>query len=312
MKRQTLFADVLNTVTKYFKWLVLIIVVLICLSGIRSVKSGEVAVILRFGKITGDTYEKQVHEPGILFAFPYIIDEVITIPTGSVIEQTVSTHYTSSNMTTLRNNGYVITGDQNIALISASVKYVISDPIAYALYFKDISSVINAFVSNAIVEQAAIISVDTLLTSGKDAYGQAVLNNAQAKLSAVGAGITISTIELTNVSMPNEVRETYNMVNSATVQASTQIEQARQYRENLIPLARTTANKLISDENINYSSSVAAANSSLSEFWGLLDEYGYNSEAVRIRVYSDKTALAISKIGKVMMVGDGDSKIVIN
>ena len=120
-KKNSLFADILQTVTRYLLVLVAAVVIMICLSGIRVVKSGEVAMILRFGKLVGNTYEEQVHEPGLLFAFPYIIDEVITVPTGNVMEQVVTTHYTSGPMTSLRNNGYVITGDQNIAIISASV-----------------------------------------------------------------------------------------------------------------------------------------------------------------------------------------------
>ena len=80
-KKKTVLADILGSVTKYFLILVAVVVVCIALSGIRVVKSGEVALILRFGKLVGNTYEEQVHEPGLLFAFPYIIDEVITVPT---------------------------------------------------------------------------------------------------------------------------------------------------------------------------------------------------------------------------------------
>ena len=89
-KKNSLFADILQTVTRYFLVLVAAVVMMICLSGIRVVKSGEVAMILRFGKLVGNTYEEQVHEPGLLFAFPYIIDEVITVPTGNVMEQVVT------------------------------------------------------------------------------------------------------------------------------------------------------------------------------------------------------------------------------
>lgn len=312
MKRSALFIDILTTVTKYFKWLILVIVVFIALSGVRSVKSGEVAVILRFGKIVGDSYEEQVHEPGLLFAFPYIIDEVVMIPTGNVMEQKVTTHYTAGNMTSLRNNGYVITGDQNIAVVSASVKYVISDPVQYALRVSDITKLINAFVSNAMLEEAACRSVDALLTTEKDVYGQAVLNHAQAKLNAVGAGVTIGTIELTNVSMPNEVREIYEMVNSASVQRSTQLEQARQYRENLIPQAQSQADTLISSATSLYNQSIAAAKTDLSEFWGLLEEYRSNPDVVITRVYSAKVSEIIKKIGKVRVVQNGETKIVIN
>lgn len=311
-KKNNLFADILGTVTRYFLVLVAVVVVVICLSGIRVVKSGEVALILRFGKLVGNSYEEQVHEPGLLFAFPYIIDEVITVPTGNVMEQSVTTHYTSGTMTTLRNNGYVITGDQNIAVISASVKYVVSDPVAYALRVKNLPDMISAFVSTAMVNEAAGISVDELLTSGKDAFAKSVMERAQAKLSAVGAGVTIGTVELTTVSMPQEVRDTYEMVNSATVSANTQLEQAKQYRENLLPKARSQADTLIAEANALYSSSVAAAKADLAEFWGVQEEYALNPEVVRTRIYTTKVSEVFAKIGKVRIVQDGDTKIFIN
>ena len=309
-KKKTVLADILGSVTKYFLILVAVVVVCIALSGIRVVKSGEVALILRFGKLVGNTYEEQVHEPGLLFAFPYIIDEVITVPTGNIIEQKVTTHYTQGNMTTLRNNGYVITGDQNIAVISASVKYVISDPVAYALNVGDVQKLINAFVSNAMLDEAACVAVDDLLTEGKDAFATAVMQHAQSKLSEAGTGITIGTIELTNVSMPSEVRETYDAVNSASVQAATLIEQANQYRENQIPKAQSEANALVAQANADYSSAVAAANNDLAEFWGVLEEYSRSPDVVRTRLYSAKMSEALSKL-TIRMVGDGDVSIVV-
>lgn len=311
-KKKTLLSDILSSVTKYFLVLVCVVVVFIALSGVRIVKSGEVALVLRFGRLVGDTYEESVHEPGLLLAFPYIIDEVIMVPTGSVIEQTVTTHYTAGSMTTLHNNGYVITGDQNIAVISASVKYVISDPVAYALNVKDIEKIINASVSNAMIDEAACIAVDDLLTGGKDAYATAVMSRAQSKLSAAGTGVTLGSVELTNVSMPAAVKDTYDMVNSATVQAATQLEQAQQYRENLIPKAQSEANALVAQANSDQSAAVAAANTDLAEFWGVVDEYALNPEVVRTRLYSVKAAEALGKIGRIRVVQDGETKIVIS
>ncbi len=312
MKKTSLFAEILGSVTKYFLILVSVVLVLIAFSGVRIIDTGNVAVILRFGRLVGDTYDEQVHESGLLLAFPYIIDEVITVPTGSVIEQTVSTHYTSGNMTTLRRNGYVITGDRNIAVVSASVKYIISDPVAYALNIADISKLIDASVSSAMVSRAAGMGVDELLTSGKDAFAKDVLMAAQSKLDAAGAGVTIGTIELTDVGMPSEVRSTYDEVNSATVRAATLLEQAAQYRETLIPKAEAEANQLISSANSEYSSAVASANEKLSEFWGVLDEYKQNPELVGIRIYNAKLSEAVKRIGKVRVVQDGETRIFIS
>ena len=308
MKEKTIFGDVLATVTKYFLVLVIIVLLVIFFSGIRRVESGNVALVLRFGKLVGDTPEEQVHQPGLLFSFPYIIDEVIMVPTGSVIEKSVTAHFTPEGETTA-NGGYVITGDQNIAIISASVKYVVSDPVAYALNIKNVDDILGAAVSSAMINEAARVSVDTLLTDGKDAYGRAVMERAAEKLARVGAGITITTLELTKVSMPVEVRTTYDRVNSATVEAATILERAAQYRENVLPMARSEATSTINAATSRKSRAVAAANNDLAEFWGVLDEYNTDADVVRTRVYAAKAAELMNKIGKIRVVQNGETKI---
>lgn len=313
MKRNAVFEDVLKTVSKIFVIAVIIITLFICFSGVRFVKSGNVALVLRFGKLVGNTAEQQVHGPGILFAFPYIIDEVVTVPTGNIIEQKIETHFTNGDMSTdYTQNGYVITGDHNIAVITASLKYTITDPVAYALKVKDVKQIINASVSNAMVETSAYMPVDDILTSGKEQFTASTVKASQKKLDDAGVGITVNAIELTYVAMPNEVRATYEAVNSASVQANTILENAKQYRDTKIPEAEADANKAISDANTEYSNAIAAANSDLAEFWGVLEEYKASSVVVRTRIYNQKVKEAIDKIGTIKVVSDGDSSIIIN
>ena len=135
--------DVLTTVSRCFFVLIIVVILCIVFSGFRVVQSGEVAIVLRFGKIVGDTPETQIHEPGLMLTFPYFIDEVVTVPTDNVIQQTINTHYTSGEIVDWSSSGYLITGDQNIALVRASVKYVISDPVAYALYVNEVPNIIT-------------------------------------------------------------------------------------------------------------------------------------------------------------------------
>ncbi len=310
--KKAFLEDVLTTISRYLVVLMFIVLLCIAFSGVRVVKSGEVAMVLRFGELKGDTREEQLHEPGLLFCFPYFIDEVVTVPVDSVIEQTVTTHYTNGNINTWSTSGYVITGDQNIALISASVKYVISDPIAYALYVNNTDAIIDACVSNAMLEQAAITAVDDILTAGKEAYTLSVFEAAQEKLDAAGIGVALQAIELTNVHMPEEVRDVYENVNAATVEASTLMEEAKQYENVTIPYAEYLASTKVSTANSKYASAVSAARSDLSEFWGVVEEYSANPEAVRARIYNEKLAAALAKIGQVRLVDDGDSKIIIN
>lgn len=314
MKKNTVFEDILSTLTRYFVILVAIVVVLICLSGVRIVKSGEVAVVLRFGKLVGNTYEEQVHEPGLFFAFPYIIDEVITVPVGSVKELTVTTHYTEGEMLNSEQRGYVITGDQNIAVISASVKYNITDAVSYALHVKDADRIINAAVSGAMVKSAAHRAVDGILTSEKEAYATEVRAMAQQTLDEIGTGITLSNLELTKVSMPEEVRETYENVNAATVQAATLAEKALQYRDSLMPYAESMRTSLISNAYSRQSTAIAGAEQYLAEFRGVLAEYEANPgslEAIKTRIYTQKMMEMLARIKKVYLVPDDESHIII-
>ena len=308
MKKEFL-ADVLATVSRCFVVLIVIVLVGIACSGIRVVKSGEVALVLRFGKLVGDTAEEQIHKPGLLFCFPYFIDEVVTVPIDSVLQQTVSTHDSDSEIVNRHTCGYVITGDQNIALISASVKYVISDPVAYALNVNRADDIIHACLSNAMLEQAAKTAVDDILTAGKEAYAPEVFASSQAKLDQAALGISLQALELTNVSMPEEVREVYEQVNAATVKASTLLEEAQQYRNTWIPYAESVANTVLNSATGNYAEAISAATSDLAEFYGVLEEYKAAPDVVRARVYNTKMSIVMSKIGKVRLVDDGNSKI---
>ena len=308
MEQKKLFSEVLASVTKYFLILVALVVLVIFCSGIRIVETGNVALVLRCGKLVGDTPQEQVHGPGLLLAFPYIIDEVITIPTDRVMEQSVNTYYTADDGKT-NDGAYVITGDHNIATLSASVKYKVSDPVQYALNIKDIDAVINGTVSSAMLSQAASTDVDDLLTGGKEAYAAAVLKNAKERL--VPMGVELIGIELTQVRMPQEVREVYDQVNSASVEAETIVERAHSYVTTLIPNAQGIAAESVATANTNYATKTAAAKAALSEFWGVLEEYEANPEVVGLRLYNTKVAEIIAAIGQVRVVDDEQSTIYI-
>lgn len=311
MKKNDLFAQILTLVTKYLRILVVLVVLGICLSGVRIVKSGNVALILRCGQLVGSTYAEQVHEPGLLLAMPYIIDEVIIVPTGSVIEQSITTYYTPSSGQS-SDGTYVVTGDENIATLSASVKYVISDPVAYALNVSDISSMINGAVSNAMLCQAAQTDVDMLLTSGKDAFTAESMKLAAQALELANTGVTLTNLELTQVNMPEEVRTIYNQVNSSTVYAQTIIENANNYRTTIIPYAQSSASNQIAIANANKATEVGNANTALAEFWGLVEEYRQNPQVVRTRLYSQKVSQLLQTIKRVHVVQDGDTRIFID
>jgi len=253
-----------------------------------------------------------VHEPGLMFAFPYIIDEVITVPTGKVFELNVDTHYTGGSMSTyVDENGYCITGDSNIAVISSSLKYMISDPVYYALSTCDIESTVRGTVSACIAQSTLSMTIDSLLTDGKDEFATEVLEESQKKLDALQCGITITNFELNVVAPPSEVKDIFDKVTAATVDAQTLLAEANQYRATLIPQSEGEANLLISEAQAKQSTRVSEVKQRLAEFYGLLDEFKEQPEVVIVRVYNNKMTELYKKLGYVYLVGDGMPHIVI-
>ena len=61
---------------KMFRWVVGLMLLLFLGSGITQVKSEGVGLQLRFGRLQGPP-----HEPGLVLALPYPIDQVVQVPT---------------------------------------------------------------------------------------------------------------------------------------------------------------------------------------------------------------------------------------
>lgn len=307
MKREFL-EDVLKTVSRVFVVLIIAVVVGIAFSGVRIVKSGEVAMVLRFGKLVGDTPEEQIHKPGLLFCFPGFIDEVVTVSTDSVMQQDVYTHYTDES---IADGTYMLTGDNNVVLINAMLKYKVSDPVAYALRINEMESLIDSSVRNVMLEASARTDVDVIMTSGKKDFQDTIYTEVQTRLDKLDAGIAVQALELTNVTMPKPVKNVYEGVNAAVIEASTLLEEAQQYWNTVVPSAEAYAQNLISSAESTHSSKVATANMELTEFWGVLEEYKRDPEVVRTRIYSQKLSTILDTIGSIRIVQDDDSVIII-
>src|SRR6202049_3950011 len=103
-------------------WWVATMVVLYALSGITIVKADEVAVILRWGRLVGDTPALQQHGPGLLFAFPRPVDQVVRVQvkhlwegpdTALIIDAHEVDEYPAPTLNPLT-QGYALPGDQNV------------------------------------------------------------------------------------------------------------------------------------------------------------------------------------------------------
>lgn len=269
---------------------VILLVVVVYFGFTCTVREGDCSIILRFGAPRGDA----ITEPGLYFKLPWPFETVYTY--DSRLQ-----YFESGDVERLTNDSRNLT-----------FNFFAFWSVEYALHVNDVSSMVNACVSNAMVEVSAKTHVDNILTSGKAEFIREVSELSQKKFDAAGMGITLQNLEFVHVSMPEEVREIYESVNSATVSASTLIEQAKQYENTTIPQAQSTANSMISSANIQYSLNMSGAETALAEFWGILEEFEADPDSVKDRVFNEKMAQALKNIGTVRLVDGDGSKIFID
>ena len=262
------------------------------------VESDEIAVVLRFGRLAGTNPAERIKRPGLHFAFPHVIDEVIKIPVGKVRQVTVTTHYANGSTinSDVNRNGYLITGDSNILLMEAAVKYRVDDPIAYALYHENAARVIDGAVSGVLQRHVSRLGVDALLTTGKAQLAEDVRLGAQALLNAVKSGTAVMNVELTVLTPPEEVMSDFNAVIAAVAQKETSIQQANGYRVNTLPAAQSKAQQLIENAKSRQNEAIAAAQTDIAAFNGLHSQYAQNPNAVKEGVFRGRIAALLSKM----------------
>lgn len=297
---ESTFEKVLKRVMNGFKWILLVAFVALICTGIFRVESDEVALILRMGHLVGNTPEEQILQPGLHFAFPYVIDEVVHVPVGKIRETTVSTHNSTGSAISrnINRSGYLLTGDNNIVLMEAVVKYRIDDPIAFALECADPESMINTIVSGAMLEYTTRLDVDSVLTTGKATLAENIKSDAQKHLDAVNCGVTLTNVELTRIAPPEEVRADFDAVNAASVRKNTLIQSANQYRESIIPAAQAQANQAVETATADRQTLTARAQSDFAVFDGLVEQYEISPESV----YDSNLRKRIADVVKSMSV----------
>jgi membrane protease subunit HflK len=240
-------------------------------SGLFIVEQQKVGLVLRFGRIRGTTLSKQVLTPGLHWAFPYPIDEVIEIEAGRVRKLIIDDFWFKEGFMEIiqkedgeeeevgggplepGKDGYCITGDVNIVHLGWSVEYKVNDPVEYFLNLartpleetvkgsEDFDEIelravpfVRMAVANAVVEQAGRVSIDDILFNRKERFRKAVLARANGILDKRNTGIALTGFDYHRPPRPpRDVRHAFNSVGQAHNEASAEKNKARAYRNRL-------------------------------------------------------------------------------
>lgn len=235
--------------------------------GFRTVESDEEALVLRFGKIRG-IGETRLLKPGLHWALPYPIDEIVRIPVTKKVNLAVNTFWYLERKRPPKAlnpvyDGYCITrgvkqgqgisslagNDYNIIHSKWQLTYQIDDAEGF---FKNVHTndvkpgqsyadvitegvkpLLGNLIADSIVKAMVNYTIDEAI-SNQYRITEDVERLLQEKLRKIESGIKVASVQLTNIIWPQQVNSVFLDSIKAKQARQTAINEAKSYAESTL------------------------------------------------------------------------------
>lgn len=320
----------LKNLTAHARWVFVILLLLYAVSGIRSIQPQEQALLMRFGQL-----QPKVHGPGLLFGFPEPFDKVLRFETGKdlalpldrwVIDTTKiedpdkPLEFTDAEMLQkLRDStaggsvyteyadvagkaldpvtrGYSVTSDFNIIQGRFVLRHRIADPFLYASSGDRINELLERLGYRALTRQLAERKIDASLTSDRRELAAAASNEIQQEADRLKLGITVSGMDIRELSPPSQVLAAFEDVTNAKQFEKTLYENARQYHSTTISESESEAASILFRAQGYTAGLVATAEGESSSFTSLLVNYRQQPDLVSNRLLRETLDTVMGRI----------------
>src|SRR5882757_7432700 len=265
--------------------LILVAVVALALwlaSGIFQIKAAEQGVILRFGKLV------DIRQQGAGWRWPWPIEQLIKVNVASI----QSSEYKSR----------VLTSDVNLVELRFAVQYQLSDPKKVLFAVKDPEATLSEVSEMAIREVVGRSELDNVLVGKtRPEITRRAKELIQHTLDTYNTGITITTVNLTDVQVPEAVIPSQRDANKALADQERAIKESQAYANSIIPVAQGAAARMQQDAEAYKSQVTAIAEGQTSRFLQLEAAYSQAPEVTRRRLYMDTVESVLSRAHKVLI-----------
>lgn len=239
-------ADALRASFRILKGIMVVLVVLYLFSNVRRIDVHEEALVLRMGALTPKPYTA-----GVVWAFPYPIDEIVPLPTKRSNEFTVTSHTfhrdpadetKSLAFIAPRSGGLhpamdgaLMTSDGGLVHTQWKITYKFNRIHDYVsnIVSKEVEAaqdLIRTFVENVGIHVAGDLTAEEILRTRVDEVQNRMKGLVNAKLQEVGSGVEVTRIEMFEPTPPLQVREAFDDTQKAENAKQQRIHAAEQER----------------------------------------------------------------------------------
>ena len=286
-------------------WIILLGLLVFYLStGVYKVGPKEVGVIKRFGEYVRQT------ESGLHYHLPYPIEEVHTPKVTEVRRIEIGFRTIDpgppAKYKQIDNESLMLTGDLAIVSANAVVKYKIKDPIQYLFWIRKPDDTVRDASEAALRQIIGQNEINDVLTNKKTEIQLEAKELLQNLLDEYKAGIHVNNFLFQDVAVPKPVQDAYRDVASAKEDKHKKVNQARAYRNQIIPEAKGKAAQIINNAQAYQAERIAEAEGDVARFNELLKRYKQGKQVTRTRLYLETMEEILPNINKVIVGQESD------
>lgn len=291
-----------------FGGVIVFFITIFVLSGIFTVKTGDEAVVLRFGKHVSTHVNA-----GLKWHIP-IVEKVYKVNLSEVKRLEFGFRTTNEGNSKEKpeyedqiGESLMLTGDENLVNAETIVQYKIKNAEDYYFSVDDPIGTLT-IVSESIIRRCiANHPLDEVLTDNKFGVQQEIKDDLQQVADKYNLGIAITAIQLQDVNPPKEVDAAFKDVSSAREDKTSYINEANSYKNEIIPKARGNAAEMINKSEAYREQRIEEAKGDASNFTQILEKYKQGKTVTRTRMYLETLEEVLPNIDKYIMSESGDT-----
>jgi membrane protease subunit HflK len=284
-------------------FLLAIVLVIWALSGIYIVSPDERGIVLRFGRVVGET------EPGPHYHLPWPIEQVLRPSVTAIRKEEVGFRTIDvgppARYDEIDAEALMLTGDENIVKLEFIVQYKVRADATGATEFlfnvRDPQQALRAAAEAAMREVVGRTDIDQVLTEGKEGVQLEAQRVLQQILDRYGTGIEVVTLKLQDVDPPDQVSDAFKDVISAQQDKEKLINEARGYANDVVPRARGQAAQIQNEAEGYREAKVREATGIAQRFVALQEEYTKAKDVTRQRLYLETMEDILPDMNKIVL-----------
>ena len=253
-----------------------------------TIDQAERGVVQRFGQFVA------VRDPGLGFHF-WPIERLTKVNT----QQVSSVNYTAK----------VLTQDINLIDMSLAVQYQLRDPVKFLFQVKDPEQTLREVGEMAIREVVGRSTLEEILISKREQATTRTKDLIQRTLDQYGTGIVISSVNLTDIQVPSDVRPSQEDANKAIADKERLVKEAEAYASGILPVAEGAASRQLQEAEGYRAQVVAVAEGEAQRFTQLVSQYEKSPRVTRDRLYIETIENVLGRSQKVVVDTKGNNQM---